>query len=331
MHKLIFQKRFGLFSFAAGVVLGGIIFWASQVSAIFITTPPVTSGTELQVSSISISTSTVSTTIQVNASSTYAGFFLNQSTNLNAGPIIEARANDLPRFIITNAGRVGIATSTPASTLSVQGSALISGEMKAGSIVSTSTAVSIGGVAYTFPSADGVSGQVLTTNGAQTLSWAAGGDWIKLGETIATAATSSLTVSFASSTYLRFYVRIPEPVDGGTTLFSYYFNFIQGQYSDRSVENAVSTAPSATPGCGLDNDATNASRHYTLDWISVGSEYKTGTGIGFVMDGTDNRTSVTHYCSWQNSTSTITSITLVPNSAIRMATSSVIRVYGAAN
>ncbi|MFQ6615863.1 MAG: hypothetical protein ACE5HZ_03710 [Fidelibacterota bacterium] len=55
--------------------------------------------------------------------------------------------------------RLGIGTVTPTTTLDVSGTFGVSG------------ATTLGGVAYTWPSADGSGGQLLSTNGTGTLSW----------------------------------------------------------------------------------------------------------------------------------------------------------------
>ena len=62
-------------------------------------------------------------------------------------------------YIDSSNNRVGIGTSSPSVALDVAGNLKVSG---------TST---LNGVAYTWPSADGSSGQTLTTNASGTLSW----------------------------------------------------------------------------------------------------------------------------------------------------------------
>jgi len=65
--------------------------------------------------------------------------------------------NNLQRMVVTSTGNVGVGTTSPAFKLDVTGNGNYSGTLKIG--------------AYTLPSTDGSSGQVLKTNGLGTLSW----------------------------------------------------------------------------------------------------------------------------------------------------------------
>lgn len=66
--------------------------------------------------------------------------------------------------------RLGVGTSTPAQTLSIQGNTLISGDLSTANLIATGT-TQFGGGTYTWPSDDGNLDQVLTTNGTGGLSW----------------------------------------------------------------------------------------------------------------------------------------------------------------
>jgi trimeric autotransporter adhesin len=73
-------------------------------------------------------------------------------------------------FIQGTTGNVGINNSAPGSTLDVKGTLRLSGSTSG--YVGFTPAAAAGSTTYTLPSADGTSGQQLTTNGSGTLSWA---------------------------------------------------------------------------------------------------------------------------------------------------------------
>ena len=75
--------------------------------------------------------------------------------------------------IYRSSGNVGINNSSPGSTLDVKGNLRLSGSTSG--YVGLAPAATAGSTTYTLPSADGSSGQALTTNGSATLSWASVG------------------------------------------------------------------------------------------------------------------------------------------------------------
>ena len=74
---------------------------------------------------------------------------------------------------ITSAGNAGFGTTSPGSKLDVKGTLRLSGSLSG--YVGLAPAASAGSTTYTLPSSDGTSGQVLSTNGSGTLSWATAG------------------------------------------------------------------------------------------------------------------------------------------------------------
>lgn len=68
----------------------------------------------------------------------------------------------------------GIGTTTPRSTLSVQGTALISGNLNTGTFT-TKGITNLNNVSYTWPTVDGASGDKLTTNATGVLTWESAG------------------------------------------------------------------------------------------------------------------------------------------------------------
>ncbi len=69
----------------------------------------------------------------------------------------------------TYAGNVGIGTTTPGSKLDVNGALRLDGS--GSGYVGLTAAAAAGSTTYTLPSADGTSGQALTTNGSGVMSW----------------------------------------------------------------------------------------------------------------------------------------------------------------
>ena len=72
--------------------------------------------------------------------------------------------------LTTSTDSVGIGTSSPGSALDVKGTFRLSGSTSG--YVGLAPAAIAGSTTYTLPSADGTSGQLLSTNGSGTLSWA---------------------------------------------------------------------------------------------------------------------------------------------------------------
>lgn len=93
---------------------------------------------------------------------------------------------------IDSSGNVGIGTSSPGSALDVKGTLRLSGSTSG--YVGLAPAAAAGSTTYTLPAADGSSGQVLSTNGSGTLSWASSGG---------TGTLKNVQVFTSSGTYTR--------------------------------------------------------------------------------------------------------------------------------
>ncbi len=84
----------------------------------------------------------------------------------SASPLIWG---DFNTDVVNINGSLGIGTTAPGSALDVKGTLRLSGATSG--YVDLAPAAAAGSTTYTLPSADGVSGQVLSTNGSAVLSW----------------------------------------------------------------------------------------------------------------------------------------------------------------
>jgi hypothetical protein len=113
---------------------------------------------------------------------------------------------DSPLFV--SGANVGIATTAPGSQLDIKGTLRLSGSTSG--YVGLAPAPVAGSTTYTLPSADGTSGQILTTNGTGILSWStdnagAGSFTGPINRAVITdGATGALTVSSVTNTELGY-------------------------------------------------------------------------------------------------------------------------------
>lgn len=98
--------------------------------------------------------------------------------------------------ISTLTGNVGIGTASPGSALDVKGTLRLSGSTSG--YVGFAPAAAAGSATYTLPAADGVSGQMLSTNGSGVLSWAASSSQTPWGSNINAAGYTLYGNSTAS-------------------------------------------------------------------------------------------------------------------------------------
>lgn len=122
---------------------------------------------------------------------------LDVNGGVGIGAYAAASAAPINGLIVS--GNVGIGTTAPGSALDVKGTIRLSGATSG--YVGFAPAAAAGSETYTLPSADGTSGQVLSTNGAGVLSWAtvsgagSGGGYVESTEQ--TVPTSGSSVSFS--------------------------------------------------------------------------------------------------------------------------------------
>jgi hypothetical protein len=94
------------------------------------------------------------------------------------------QAKSASSMIINGSGNVGIGVASPSVKLEVKGTLRLNGSSSG--YVGLAPAASAGSTTYTLPSADGTSGQVLSTNGSGSLSWTTASG-ITTGKSIAMA------------------------------------------------------------------------------------------------------------------------------------------------
>jgi hypothetical protein len=96
-------------------------------------------------------------------------------------------------FVDASADFVGVGTSSPGSKLDVKGTLRLSGSSSG--YVGIAPAATAGSTTYTLPSADGSSGQMLSTNGSGTLSWASAGGSGTVTSVSGTGTVNGLTLT----------------------------------------------------------------------------------------------------------------------------------------
>lgn len=121
---------------------------------------------------VGIGTSTPSVKLDVNGDSSLNGAVVINDAGADKDFRVEGDTDANLIFGDASADAVGIGTSTPGSKLDVKGTLRLSGSSSG--YVGLSPAAAAGSTTYTLPSADGTSGQYLSTNGTGTLSWASG-------------------------------------------------------------------------------------------------------------------------------------------------------------
>ncbi|MDD5146847.1 MAG: hypothetical protein PHN39_03885, partial [Candidatus Pacebacteria bacterium] len=173
-------------------------------------------------------------------------------------------------------GYVGIGTTTPGSLFSIAGDLLVTGS------------TTFNGVAYSWPAADGSNGQVLSTDGAGSLSWAtaAGGSgtnyWTLSGSNLYPTSTSysigigtttppaKLSVSHGD---LRF---DPEIAPGAPTLATGTATGLSGNYHYRIT---FVTASGETQGGTVSAEIYVSNQKINLSNIPIGSSQVTARNI----------------------------------------------------
>lgn len=212
-----------------------------------------------------------------NASITAAigtGVIVNADINASAAIV------DTKLATISTAGKVAntATTATSANTASAIVARDGSGDFAAGVITGTrlnnsGTTITLRGVTYTLPAADGTSGQVLQTNGSGTLSWAAASSGFVTG-----SGTTGKIPKWSSSSGLTDSLLSESgsivTVTGGLTVTG------NGSFATASVTSTLTVN-----GVGYTFPASDGSSGYvlstngsgTLSWIAAGGLSGSGT------------------------------------------------------
>jgi hypothetical protein len=174
--------------------------------------------------------------------------------NNRANTPIISYVNNLQQTYLDTTG-LGIGKSSPGSRLDVQGTIRLSGATSG--YVGLAPAAAAGSTTYTLPSADGTSGQFLSTSGSGTLSWAT-----PSGTITSVTGSGNIASSGGSTPNITFTGTLPT-ANGGTNLSS---------FTSGGVVYASSTSALAT-GSALTFDGTN--------FLTTGS----ATGAAFIPSG----------------------------------------------
>lgn len=170
--------------------------------------------------------------------------------------------------LTVNAGALNLHGGTTAGKITLQETDA-HGTSTTGFIAPTSLAAT---VLYTLPSADGSSGQVLSTNGSGTLSWATGGGGITIGTTAITGGTSGRLLTSGSTV-------------GELTLGSGVSAWL-GTPTLANLNSAVSDADLASSGANA--DITSLAAAATVNGGTVAN-------ADITLNGTSHATRTTSY------------------------------------
>jgi hypothetical protein len=206
----------------------------------------------------------------------------------NALMVEDAANPDSSPFVIDASGNVGIGTTAPGSALDVKGTLRLSGATSG--YVGLAPAAAAGSTTYTLPAADGTSGQVLSTNGSSTLSWAS------------TSTLTRATSVTASGTSVDF-TGIPSGVKRVTLMFNNVSTtgtnniliqlihsggtVVSSGYRSASARfNGAALLETASTAGFLINSATAADDHYgSYVFTNLTGNIWTGVGSTTYLDG----------------------------------------------
>lgn len=203
-------------------------------------------------------------------------------TGTTASTIDLGSGNDL--YLQTNGGKVGIGTITPGSTLDVKGTLRLSGATSG--YVGFAPAAAAGSTTYTLPSADGTSGQVLSTNASGVLSWATPVSGSGASARIAVwSGTSTLT----STSYLTYVATSANLSIGSSSLGNISSGQSNTVFGHSILTSAANVFQTTAIGKGALQQATTGSTDNTAIGFNAGTynnAVTTSTNMTFVGSST---------------------------------------------
>ena len=176
---------------------------------------------------------------------------------------------------LNSSGNLGLGTTAPGSKFDVKGTLRLSGATSG--YVGLAPAAAAGSTTYTLPSADGTSGQVLSTNGTGTLSWA--------------SASGSGTVTSVGLSAPSIFTVTGSPVTGSGTLALSYSG------TALPVANGGTNATSA--GITAFNNITG--------YTASGATGTTSTNLVFSTTPTLTNPTITNYTETRFTATVVTS------------------------
>jgi hypothetical protein len=217
------------------------------------------------------------------------------------------------------AGNLGIRTVTPGSALDVKGTLRLSGATSG--YVGFAPAAAAGSTTYTLPSADGSTGQVLTTNGTGTLSWTnlrgisgtIGTGYNILGSYTGTYINTGSSITLPPGKFMVNVFMILAPLNFSTSDFN--TKTTPGSYWVKTLfaDNTYSTAGGATrapttPSFMASADVVSVSKLIS-GGIRVGEEYSTLTGSVIINNTSGSNKTYYYWAGWVGKSSSLSSST----------------------